>query len=75
MVRVTAEQTIRCTPEEALEFVMDIERYAQVNDKIGPIDWARREGNLTEFKFLPADPAWRTGASTEVRVPDAAHPG
>lgn len=46
-------------PEELLEFVMDIERYTEVDDKIGPIDWARRQNNVTEFKFrstLPGIP-------------------
>ncbi|HET8682808.1 MAG TPA: hypothetical protein VFM54_13205 [Micromonosporaceae bacterium] len=48
--------TIGCTPETYLEFVMDVERYREVDDKLGPIAWVRREGNLTEFKFRPRLP-------------------
>ncbi|MFC4585779.1 SRPBCC family protein [Sphaerisporangium corydalis] len=56
MVEVTVREVIRCTPEEFLEFVMDPERYAEVDDKIGPIDWVRRTGDVTEFRFRPALP-------------------
>lgn len=59
MIRVTVEQTVRCTPDEFLALVMDAERYAQVDDKLGSIDWVRREGNVTQFKFrsrLPGVP-------------------
>jgi hypothetical protein len=35
---------------------MDPRRYAEVDDKIGPIDWVRSEGNVTEFKFRPTLP-------------------
>src|SRR5439155_22651948 len=56
MGTVQMEQTIRCSPEEFLDFVMDIERYAEVDDKLGAFDWVRREGNLVEFKFRPILP-------------------
>jgi hypothetical protein len=56
MVQAQVVATINCAPDELLEFVMDIERYAQVDAKIRPIDWARRDGNLTEFKFRPKLP-------------------
>ncbi|MFD1930028.1 MULTISPECIES: SRPBCC family protein [Nonomuraea] len=56
MVHVTVEEIIRCTPEEFLEFVMDPERYATIDDKIGPIDWVRRTGDVTEFRFRSALP-------------------
>jgi len=46
-------ETIACTPDEFLEFVMDIERYAQVDKKISPILWQRREGDLLEFACRP----------------------
>jgi hypothetical protein len=49
-------RTIRCTPETYLTFVMDVERYRAVDDKIGPIVWTRRSANLTEFKFRPRLP-------------------
>lgn len=51
MVRVTVEQTVRCTPDDFLALVMDAERYAQVDDKLGRIDWVRREDDVTEFGF------------------------
>jgi Polyketide cyclase / dehydrase and lipid transport len=50
---VEARTTIKCTPEEFLELVMDVERYQLVDTKIYPVDWARRDGNVTEFKFRP----------------------
>lgn len=56
MVHVIVEETIRCTPDEYLEFVLDAERYAEIDDKIGPIDWVRRTGDLVEFKFRPVLP-------------------
>jgi hypothetical protein len=51
MIRVTVERTVRCRPEEFLALVMDPERYARVDDKLGRIDWVRREGDVTEFRF------------------------
>ncbi|MFD3592640.1 hypothetical protein ACFWU5_07910 [Nocardia sp. NPDC058640] len=56
MVEARAQQFMQCLPEEFLEFAMDVERYAEVDDKIGRFDWVRREGNLVEFKFRPAMP-------------------
>lgn len=53
MIEAQVTETIRCTPDELLEFVMDIERYAEVDEKIRPIDWAKRDGDLTEVKFRP----------------------
>lgn len=56
MVRIQAVQTIACTPAEVLEFVMDIERYAEVDEKIRPVYWSRSDGNLVEFQFRPKLP-------------------
>lgn len=56
MVTVEIERTIECAPETFLEFVMDVERYAEVDDKIVRIVWTRREPHLTEFKFRPRLP-------------------
>ncbi|MEZ7126340.1 SRPBCC family protein [Nonomuraea sp. AD125B] len=56
MVQVIVEETIRCTPQEYLDFVMDAERYAEIDDKIGPIDWVRRVGHIVEFRFRPRLP-------------------
>lgn len=53
MARAEVTETINCKPDELLEFVMDIERYAEVDEKIRPLDWVRREGELTEFRFRP----------------------
>lgn len=56
MVEVELEESIRCSPEAWLDFVMDVHRYAGVDDKIGPISWARRTENVLEFKFKPRLP-------------------
>jgi hypothetical protein len=56
MVEARAQKIIACTPDEYLEFSMDVERYARVDDKLGPFDWVRREGNLVQFKFRPTMP-------------------
>lgn len=53
MVRVQVVETIAAPPDEILEFVMDIERYADVDAKIKPILWARRDGNRLEFACRP----------------------
>jgi hypothetical protein len=53
MLTVEVTETISCTPDELLEFVMDPERYAEVDSKIRPVRWVRREGNVTEFEFRP----------------------
>jgi hypothetical protein len=49
-------QRVGCSPERFLEFVMDIERYAEVDQKIRPVVWARREytpAPLVEFACRP----------------------
>lgn len=51
MVEAQVTETINCTPEEFLEFVMDPRAYAEVDDKIGAIEWVRREGTQTAFRF------------------------
>lgn len=56
MVEVELSETINCSPEAWLALVLDVERYATVDDKIGPIQWVRREGDLVEFKFRPQLP-------------------
>ena len=56
MVIAAAQQRMACSADEFLEFAMDVERYSEVDDKLGPMDWVRREGNLVEFKFRPAMP-------------------
>jgi hypothetical protein len=36
---------------------MDIDCYAEVDDKIRPVYWSRRTGNVLEFQFRPKLPA------------------
>jgi hypothetical protein len=56
MLEVVVEETMNCTPDDFLEFVLDVHRYAEVDDKIGTIDWTRRDGDTTEFRFRPVLP-------------------
>jgi hypothetical protein len=56
MVRAHTTRTIKCSPDDFLDLVMDIEQYAEVNDKIRPIYWTRRTGNVLEFQFRPKLP-------------------
>lgn len=53
VVKVQLEETVRATPEEFLDLVMDIERYAQVDKKISPVLWSRRDGDVLEFACRP----------------------
>ncbi|MCO1577470.1 SRPBCC family protein [Crossiella sp. SN42] len=53
MLTIEVTETIGCTPDELLEFVMDARRYAEVDRKIRPVVWMRRDGDLTEFAFRP----------------------
>jgi len=53
MVGVQVEESIHVSADEFLEFVMDIERYAQVDAKISPVLWHRRDGNVVEFACRP----------------------
>src|SRR4051794_22311827 len=56
MAEGRATATFGCTADEYLAFVLDVERYRQVDDKLGRIDWVRTEGNVTEFRFRPKMP-------------------
>lgn len=56
MVTARTVRTIECTPDEFFDLVMDIEQYADVDDKIRPIYWSRRTGNVLEFQFRPKLP-------------------
>jgi hypothetical protein len=56
MVEARAQQVMACTPDEFLEFALDVERYAEVDDKLGPFTSVRREGNRVEFEFHPMMP-------------------
>lgn len=52
-VDVMRSETIRCRPQRWLDLVLGVHQYAAVDDKIGPIKWVRRDGDLTEFRFTP----------------------
>lgn len=56
MVMAEARLTIDCAPETFLEFAMDVDRYARVDDKLRRVFWVRRRPELTEFKFQPRLP-------------------
>jgi hypothetical protein len=56
MVTAQTTRSIRCTPEAFLDLVMDIDQYAEVDDKIRPVYWSRRSGNVLEFEFRPKLP-------------------
>ncbi len=83
MVESTVEQVISCAPEDFLALVMDPRRYAGIDRKVGAIDWVRREGDVTEFRFrshLPGVPgpgsrivsrmSLSPGVRVDVRLPD-----
>lgn len=53
MIEVELTETIATTCEEFLGLVMDIERYAEVDHKIRPVLWSRRDGNRVEFACRP----------------------
>jgi carbon monoxide dehydrogenase subunit G len=56
MIEVQVTETIDCPADRVLEFVMDPRAYARVDRKIGTIDWVRREGDVTEFRFASSLP-------------------
>jgi len=68
MVEVTVEETVSCTPEDFLALVMDPRRYAEVDRKLGRIDWVRREGDVTEFRFRSALPGLGPGPKVVSRM-------
>ncbi|GAA1027790.1 MULTISPECIES: SRPBCC family protein [Amycolatopsis] len=82
MIEVQVTETINCPADRVLEFVMDPRAYAAVDRKIGAIDWVRRDGDVTEFRFgskLPGLPGPATkivsrmsrtpGERVDVRLP------
>ncbi len=56
MATGTATAAFACTAEEYLAFVLEVERYREVDDKLGSIDWVRTDGTVTEFRFRPKMP-------------------
>lgn len=51
MLSVQVVETIACSADDILEFVIDAEAYQLVDKKIRPVRWMRRDGNVTEFEF------------------------
>lgn len=82
MVEVTVEETVSCSPDAFLALVMDPRRYAEIDRKLGRIDWVRREGDVTEFRFRSVLPGLgpgpkivsrmtlTPGVRVDVRLPD-----
>ncbi|MCR6482291.1 SRPBCC family protein [Amycolatopsis sp. OK19-0408] len=82
MVEVTVEETVSCSPDAFLALVMDPRRYAEVDRKLGPVDWVRRDGDVTEFRFRSKLPGFGPGPKVvsrmtltpgervDVRIPD-----
>lgn len=74
MIEVTRSTVIGCRPQQWLDLVLDVHRYRTVDDKIGPIHWVRRDGDLNEFRFrshLPGVPLPGTTIVSQMRlVPD-----
>lgn len=71
MISVTVERTIRRSPDDVLAFVLDVAHYAEVDDKIGPIDWVRQDGEVTEFRFrsrLPGLPGPAPKVTSRMRL-------
>jgi hypothetical protein len=68
MVEVTVEETVSCPPEAFLALVMDPRRYAEIDRKLGRIDWVRREGDVTEFRFRSALPGLGPGPKIVSRM-------
>jgi hypothetical protein len=68
MVEVTVEETVLCAPEAFLALVMDPRRYAEIDRKLGRIDWVRREGDVTEFRFRSALPGLGPGPKIVSRM-------
>lgn len=55
-MKVIVTRSIDCSPTQLLEFVMDVERYTIIDDKIGPIFEVDRHGLVCEFTFRPRLP-------------------
>ena len=53
MVRVRVDEVVDASVEQVLSLVMDIERYARVDEKIRPVLWHRRDGNVVRFACRP----------------------
>src|SRR5256885_14032838 len=68
MAVAEASRWIGCDANRFLAFTLDVERYRSVDDKLGPIDWVRTEGNITEFRFRPTLPGLPPAPKTVSRM-------
>lgn len=68
MVVVTVEETVSCSPDAFLALVMDPRRYAEIDRKLGAIDWVRRDGDVTEFRFRSVLPGLGPGPKIVSRM-------
>ncbi|MEV4052852.1 SRPBCC family protein [Amycolatopsis sp. NPDC049688] len=68
MVEVIVEETVSCPAEEFLALVMDPRRYAEVDRKLGRIEWVRRDGDVTEFRFRSVLPGLGPGPKVVSRM-------
>lgn len=68
MVTLVASRIIDCGSKDFLAFVLDVCRYREVDDKIGPIDWVRTDGLVTEFRFRPTLPGLPGAPQTVSRM-------
>lgn len=66
VIRVQVAETMPVSPEELLDLVMDIKRYADVDKKIRPVLWQRRDGDVVTFACRP-----KLGAESRKRTEDA----
>jgi hypothetical protein len=68
MAVAEASAWIGCDPHRFLAFALDVERYREVDDKLGAIDWVRTDGNVTEFRFRPTLPGLPPAPKTVSRM-------
>jgi hypothetical protein len=51
MIEGIGEAVVPVAPEEALAFVLDLDRYRQADYKIGPVKWVRPDANGATLCF------------------------
>ncbi|WIX99822.1 SRPBCC family protein [Amycolatopsis mongoliensis] len=62
------EETVSCPPEAFLALVMDPRRYAEVDRKLGRVDWVHRDGEVAEFRFRSVLPGLGPGPKIVSRM-------
>jgi hypothetical protein len=68
MAQGEASRWIGCDADRFLAFALDVERYREVDDKLGPIDWVRTDEAVTEFRFRPTLPGLPPAPKTVSRM-------